>query len=484
MNLHSTLVDLIGARHVVVDPAEIAPYLSDHRQRFVGRAAAVVRPATTGEVAGVVRACAAAGAPVVPFGGNTSLCGGATADDPRAVVIDLRRMHAVRSIDPVGRTIVVDAGCTVGAVRDAARAAGCSLALSFGAEGSATIGGAVSTNAGGVNVVRYGMVRRQVLGVEVVLADGRVLDDLRTLHKDNTGYALSQLFVGAEGTLGVVTAVALHLNGPVAERVVALLDVPDLPAALAVLGTVRSASDDRLTSFEVADRAALDLVERHCPEVAVPLAPRSWAVLVELSSARTRSDVADVLERALGVCAAEGTVDDAIVAPSEHAAAELWRLRDAVPEAERRAGGSIKHDVSVPLPAVPDLVDRCRREVQRVAPGASTVVFGHLGDGNAHLNVVGVPPEGESAVTQAVLEVVHDLHGSFSAEHGIGRSKREALLRYRDPVALEVMITLKHALDPTGIMNPGVMLPGPNPPAGAGTARRVSGEPAGAQPSR
>ncbi len=463
MRLQEALVGIVGSPHVLTDPAEIEPYVTEQRQRFVGRAAVVVRPGSTDEVARVVAACAATGAPVVPIGGNTSLCGGATADDPNAVVVDLRRMNAVRAIDPVGRTVIVDAGCTVAAVRDAARAVGSSLALSFGAEGSATIGGAVSTNAGGVNVVRHGMVRRHVLGLEVVLADGRVLDDLRSVHKDNTGYALSQLFVGAEGTLGVVTAVALHLSGPVADRVVALLDVPDLSAALSVLGQVRSASDDRLTSFEVVDRAALDLVERYCPEVAVPLAPRAWAVLVELTSSRPRSDIADVLERAVGAGAAEGTVDDAIVAPSEQAAAALWRLRDAVPEAERRAGGSIKHDVSVPLPAVPELVMRCRQEVTRLAPAATTVVFGHLGDGNVHLNVVGVAPEGELAVTDAILAVVHELRGSFSAEHGVGRLKRDALLRYRDPVALDVMNALKRALDPAGTMNPGVMLPGPGP---------------------
>ena len=464
MSLVERLVRAVGPAHVLTDDADMAPYTEDWRGRYRGRPIAVVRPAHPGQVAAVVAACSEAGVAVVPQGGNTGLCGGATPISGE-VVVDTRRLNRIRGLDAENNTLAVEAGCPLQAVQEAAAAADRLFPLSLAAEGTATIGGNLATNAGGVQVLRYGNMRDLVLGIEVVLPDGRLWDGMRALRKDNTGYDLKQLFIGAEGTLGIVTAIVLKLFPRPRVTATAWVAVADPSRAVALLGRLRSRTGDRVTAFELVSRVSLDLVLAHIPGCRDPLARRyPWQVLVELSDTLEtplRETLADVLEEA----ALAEEVADAVVASSEAQAAALWRLRESVSEAQKREGLSIKHDIAVPVSRIAQFIERADAVLAAAFPGVRIVCFGHVGDGNLHYNQSRPADEDEGefiAHTAAVNRIVHDvvaeLGGTISAEHGLGQLKREEILRYKSPVEMEMMRAVKRALDPRGLMNPGKLL--------------------------
>lgn len=462
------LREIVGPANVFTEDVDTAPFLTDWRKRYRGRAQAVVRPASTADVARVVQACAAAGVPMVPQGGNTGLVGGATPDmDGRAVLISLQRMTRVRAIDTDNDTITVEAGCVLQGVQQAARAAGRLFPLSLAAEGSATIGGNLSTNAGGTQVLRYGNARDLTLGLEVVLPDGRVWDGLRGLRKDNTGYDLKQLFVGAEGTLGLITAATLKLYPlPRAQRT-ALAAVASLTAAAQLLNRIRAAAGAALTAFEVMSAVCLRSVARELPGVRLPLAPESsaWFALLELSDVEGEEHATAMLERTLGAALEDGEATDAVVAQSVAEAQALWRVRESIPEAQAKLGGNVKHDIAVPVSRVAEFVAATDAALKAQFPWIQPVVFGHLGDGNLHYNmgaVDGTPLvrvfEQEAAINAVVHPAVAAYGGSISAEHGLGQLKREENRRYKSTVELDLMRAIKTALDPRGLMNPGKLL--------------------------
>ncbi|GAB1459825.1 FAD-binding oxidoreductase [Thauera sp.] len=465
--LNARLRAIVGAAHVLETEADMAPFLSDWRGRYHGRARAVVRPRDTAEVAAVVAACAQVGVAMVPQGGNTGLCGGATPlADGAAVVISLARMNRVRALDPDNDTLTVEAGCTLAAVQEAAQAAGRLFPLSLASEGSCRIGGNLSTNAGGVQVLRYGNTRDLVLGLEVVLPDGRVWDGLRGLRKDNTGYDLKQLFIGAEGTLGIVTAAVLKLFPAIRSRATAWVAVPDPRAAVRLLGMLRAACGDRVSAFEIVGRTALGLVLRHIPGARDPLAGApAWTVLVELSDPAVDAPLDDQLQAVLGEAFAQGLAGDVAVAASGAQAQALWALREDISEAQRIEGVSIKHDVSVPVSRIPDFLERASEALAARWPDVRVVAFGHIGDGNLHYNLSKSVADDNAAFvarTPEVNRIVHDLvcelGGSISAEHGLGQLKREEVLRYKPALEMELMRRVKQAFDPAGLMNPGKVL--------------------------
>jgi FAD/FMN-containing dehydrogenase len=451
----------------VVAPDAAAPLLRDERALYRGAAALVVRPASTEECAAVVRVCHDARLGIVPQGGNTGYCGGATPfDGERQILLSLARMNRMREIDSAGLTMTAEAGVVLARAQEAAREHGLLFPLSMGSEGLAQIGGALSTNAGGVAVLRYGTMRDLVLGIEAVLPNGDVLSELKALRKDNTGYDLKSLFVGAEGTLGVVTAAVMKLFPTPRSRATAWAAVASVAAACRLLGHARCESGDEVVSAEYVSRRSLELVLRHVEGARDPLgAPAGHYVLLELASADADDTLRARLVRALEAGLAAGDVRDAVVSESEAQRRSLWQLRERVPEAERRAGGSVKHDVSVRISRLPDFIARAEAELGKIAPHRLSI-YGHIGDGNVHLNVL--PPAGESieafraAFGETFSERVHDLAagfgGSFSAEHGVGLLKKRQLERYESPAALELMRAVKAALDPHGIMNPGKLL--------------------------
>ncbi len=459
--------DVVGDKGWVSDPAGMEPYLTDHRGLYRGRSPAVVRPATTEEVAEVVRLCGEAGVAIVPQGGNTGLVGASVPHEHgREILLSLGRLKSIREVDARNDTLTAEAGCILAEVQAAAAEADRLFPLSMASEGSCQIGGVLSTNAGGTAVLRYGTARDLVLGLEVVLADGRVLDMLTGLRKDNSGYDLKQLFVGAEGTLGIITAAVWKLFPRPRQIETALAAVRDLEAMIELLVRARAASGDSVTAFEMIPRLGVDLVLRHIPGTADPLDQRyDHYVLIELSSAQAEAPLARRLEDLLAGAMEDGLVLDTAIAASEAQRQDLWRLREAIPEAQGREGGSIKHDIAVPVSALPEFVARATGRVTREMPGLRVVAFGHAGDGNVHFNLT--QPEG--ADRAAFLEkweffnrIVHDLAvelgGTISAEHGIGRLKRDELARYRSATELELMRRLKSALDPKGIMNPGKVI--------------------------
>ena len=461
------LCAVVDTHHVITAATDMAPYLSDWRGRYHGAARAVVRPASTQELAAVVRLCVATGVPIVPQGGNTGLCGGATpAEDGRAIVVSLERMNRIRAVDGDNNTITVEAGCTLAALQEAALAADRLFPLSLASEGSCRVGGNLSTNAGGVQVLRYGNMRELTLGLEVVLADGRIWDGLRGLRKDNTGYDLKQLFIGAEGTLGIITAAVLKLFPAIGQRGTAWLAVPDPAAAIRLLGLMRSLCGERITAFEIIGRAALDLVLQHIPGARAPLeSDGDWSVLIELSDSSGAVDLAVELEAALGQALAQGLVDDAVIAHSLAQAQALWSLRENISEAQRLEGISVKHDIAVPVSRIPEFLERAQAMLLQAWPDIRIVAFGHIGDGNLHYNL-SKPVELENkdfiARTPELNRKVHDLvaalGGSISAEHGLGQLKRDELVRYKSDVELDMMRAIKQALDPAGLMNPGKVL--------------------------
>ena len=460
------LAAVVGPDHVLTADADVAPFLADWRGRYRGATRAVVRPGATAEVADVVRACAAAGTAIVPQGGNTGLCGGATPDATgHAVVLSLARMNRVRALDAANATITVEAGMPLAAVHEAAAAAGLAFPLSLASEGSCTIGGNLSTNAGGTAVLRYGNARDLTLGVEAVLADGSVFAGLRGLRKDNTGYDLKQLFIGAEGTLGIVTAAVLKLFPAPRTRVTALAAVASVERAVALLSRTQRALADRLTGFELMSAFSLALSRKHHQGAPDPLPGHPWYVLVQADDAAADAPLAARVEAALAAAIDAGAAADAVLAQSGEQAARMWALRENISEAQRREGPNIKHDISLPVSAVPAFMAACDAALARAFPGARLVVFGHLGDGNLHYNLSA--PEGivaDSFMDNAARanRIVHDLvahhAGSFSAEHGVGQLKRADLVRYKGDVELRLMRAVKQALDPRGLLNPGKVL--------------------------
>jgi FAD/FMN-containing dehydrogenase len=468
MGLVADLRRALSAGAVLGEPQEMAPYLVDWRQIYHGKALCVVRPRDTAEVAAAVRLAAASGTAIVPQGGNTGLTGaGVPLATGESILLSLERMDRVRAVDPANFTITVEAGCILQNVQAAALAADRLLPLSLGAEGSCRIGGNLSTNAGGIAVLRYGNMRELALGLEVVLPDGRVWDGLRSLRKDNTGYDLKQLFIGAEGTLGVITAAVLKLF-PLPRQHLTILAAPtSLDAALALLARLRAASGDGLTSFEMFPRVALDLAIAHVPGSFDPLARRHDPyLLIELAVGEAGSNLRSIAERALEAALGDGLLADAVLAESEAQAKRLWFLREAVVLAQASAGAGIKHDVALPLSALPAFLTEAKAAVEAALPGVVVYAFGHLGDGNIHFNLIQPPDMAAAdflARTGELNRLVHDitarLGGTISAEHGLGQLRREEIRRYKPAIEIEMMRRIKSALDPQGIMNPGKLLP-------------------------
>jgi FAD/FMN-containing dehydrogenase len=462
-----TLRDIVGLSHCLTADADMAPYLTDWRGRYTGRAQAVVLPADTRQVAAVMRACAAANCPVVPQGGNTGLCGGATPlGDGAAIVINLSRLRQIRHVDAANNAITVDAGVPLALVQAAAEEVDRLFPLSLASEGSCEVGGVISTNAGGVQVLRYGNTRELVLGLEVVLPSGEIWNGLRALRKDNTGYDLKQLFIGAEGTLGIVTAATLKLFPRPRSAVTAWLAVLDPAAAVGLLARLRGVAGDRVTAFELISRPSLELVLQHIPGARAPLeGVHPWYVLVELTDTQPGADLAGLLEAELERAIGDGAVLDGVVAATGTQAAALWSLRENISEAQKREGVSIKHDISVPVSAIPEFIARAGATLQACYPGIRIVAFGHAGDGNLHYNL-SRPSHDENAAfiarTEEVGRIVHDLvhalNGSISAEHGIGQLKRALMPQYKSAIELDLMRGIKALFDPQGLMNPGKVL--------------------------
>ncbi|HXE16390.1 MAG TPA: FAD-binding oxidoreductase [Stellaceae bacterium] len=461
------LKQIVGTRGYLDQPADIAPYLVEQRGLYRGATPIVLRPGSTEEVAAIVKLCAASRVPVVPQGGNTGLCGGGVPNENgRSVVVALGRMNRVRHLDPVDFTITVEAGCVLADIQNVADAADRLFPLSLGAEGSCQIGGNLSTNAGGVGVLRYGNTRDLCLGLEVVLPDGQVWNGLRGLRKDNTGYALKHLFIGGEGTLGIITAATMKLFPKPREVETAFLGLNRVDDAMALFARAREASGDQLTAFELIPRIGLDIAIKHVAGVADPLA-RSfpWYVLMEVSSSRQSSGLRGALEEFLAETMENGLIADGAVASSTAQARAFWRIREGLVEAQKFEGGGIKHDVSVPVSQVAKFIMRATKAVKDVLPEIRPVAFGHVGDGNVHFNLcepVGADSKKFLARWDEFARIVHDIvadmDGSFSAEHGIGRLKVEELAHYRSALELSLMRKIKNAIDPLGEMNPGKIL--------------------------
>ena len=458
------LAQIVGGEQLLSQPQDTAPYFIDWRKQYRAVAECVVRPSNTGEVSAVLKTCAQEGVAVVPQGGNTGLCGGSVPTGARReIVLSLARMNRIRALDTLNDTLTAEAGCVLADIQRAADAAQRLFALSLGAEGSCMIGGNLSTNAGGVNVLRYGNAREQVLGLEVVLPDGQVWDGLRGLRKDNTGYDLKQLFVGAEGTLGVITAAVLKLYPKPSASTTAWIAVASPARAVELLSQLRERLGERVTAFELVSRACLDAVVAKMPGTRDPFATAyPWYVLAQLADSGAPAALQALAEQALLDCAERGAIEEVALAHSEAQAQALWKIRESIPEAQFR---NVKHDVSVPVSRAPELIERASTTLEAAFPGVRIFVFGHIGDGNVHFNV----GMAEAAATEALIqrqgevnrivyEVVDALGGSISAEHGLGQLKREEIRRHKDPLELALMRSLKNAIDPRGLMNPGKLL--------------------------
>jgi len=461
------LIQALGKDAVITDPAGLEPWLADWRGVYKGSAQAVVRPGSTQQVADCLRLCNEHRVPVVPRGGNTGLCGGATPDaSPANVVLSLDRMNRIRSVDTIANTLVADAGCILGNLRRAAGEAGRLLPLSLAAEDSSQIGGNLATNAGGVNVVRYGMARELVLGIEAVLPNGEIFNGLQTLRKDNTGYDLKQLFIGSEGTLGVITGVALKLHPLVQVRSVVLAAVASPRQALELLSLVYGTCGARLQAFEFFTDECLDLVLDQVEGAQQPFAERHGGyVLIELADTADEQALQRLLEDVIGRALEDGLCHDAVVSASLAQLEALWRLREEISEAQRADGPHLKHDISLPIERIPAFIESAERRLRTVSPDCRLFIFGHFGDGNLHYNVS--RPGGadkawaaqwEGRVADAVFEEVAEYGGSISAEHGIGQLKRHAFHHHKDPQQIRLMLQIKRVFDPNSIMNPGKLL--------------------------
>ncbi|MBV6658003.1 MAG: FAD-binding oxidoreductase [Devosiaceae bacterium] len=463
----SSLTELLGASGVLADPADKAPYLREWRDLFIGEAVAVARPSNAQEVCSILRYAHETGTPIVPQGGNTGLVGGQTPDaSGRAIILSLARMNAIREIDPTGNTITVDAGAVLERVQNAAAEVERLYPLALGAQGSCTIGGNIATNAGGTGVLAYGNTRDLVLGLEVALPDGRLWKGLSSLRKDNTGYDLKNLFIGSEGTLGIVTAATLKLFPRPKGMLTAFLGLESPQQALAVFSRLQGLAGSGLTGFEIMPLEGLAFVLRHQPGARDPLETQyPWYVLAEISSGRSEEDAQALMMDGLEAALDAGEIVDAAIAQSLEQSNEFWAIRHGMSEVQKAEGASIKHDVSVPVAKVPAFLDEAIAAVLDMVPGCRPVPFGHLGDGNIHFNV-SQPVEMERQAFLDLWEPMNDrvhaivtaMDGSISAEHGIGQLKRDLLPGVKDPVALALMQTLKQAIDPKGIMNPGKVL--------------------------
>ncbi len=465
----ASLSDLAGvfSGKVLTAPDDVAPFLTDWRKLWRGKALGVVQPDTPADVAAVVRWCAANGVPIVPQGGNTGMSGGATPDDSgAAVVLSLARLNRIRAIDPVNDTITLDAGVILASVQAAADEAGRLFPLSLAAEGSCTIGGNLATNAGGTGVLRYGNTRELCLGLEVVTAQGELWDGLRGLRKDNSGYDLRDLFIGSEGTLGVITGAVMKLFPKPAARLTAFAALPDLDTALGVLGRFRGRFASQLTAFEVVSDTCLTLVEHHLPGARSPLEGRApWYGLIELSIQAGEDGLVERFEAVLAELFEEGAILDAALAGSEAQRLSMWALREGVAEAQSAIGKTVKHDIAVPISAIPSFVRQTDAAIRMRWPELVFVTFGHLGDGNLHYNFSPAPDADQAAFMgqQAAINlVVHDLvaahGGTISAEHGLGVLRRDEADRLKSPVEIALMRAIKSALDPQGLLNPGKVL--------------------------
>jgi len=460
------LRELIGADSLLTEPADIAPFLVDERRLYRGRAFAVALPRDAEQVARLVGWCNQHRIGVVPQGGNTGYCGGATPDESgRQLLLSLRRLNRIRTVDADNFSVTAEAGCVLASVQQAADAVERFFPLSLGSEGSCQIGGNLSTNAGGLNVVRYGMARDLVLGIEAVLPDGQLLQGLKSLRKDNTGYDLKSLLVGAEGTLGVITAATLKLWPKMRSSATAFIALATPEDALRLLGLLKAQAGERLSSFELLPRIAIELTTRHISGVTDPLGEvYPWYILCELTSAADEP-LSELLQHTLAEAAERSLLLDAAIATSERVRSAFWRLRETVPEAQRHAGSSLKHDISVPVAALPQFIHEASLWVRTHVSDGVLVCYGHAGDGNLHFNINCIDRERSQAflaqepvIRRAIHDLVAKFAGSISAEHGIGRLKREELQRYGSPVALGAMRAIKQALDPNGIMNPGKLL--------------------------
>jgi FAD/FMN-containing dehydrogenase len=463
---HEELRALLGADAVLTRAEEIEPFEIDHRRLYRGRALAVLLPRSVEQVAAITRWCNQRHIGLVPQGGNTGYCGAATPDESgRQLVLSLRRLNRIRALDAANYSMTVEAGCVLAQVQQAADAAERFFPLSLGSEGSCQIGGNLSTNAGGLNVVRYGMTRDLVLGIEAVLADGSVLPGLKSLRKDNTGYDLKSLLIGSEGTLAVITAATLKLWPRMRNSATALLALNSPADALALLGLLRSAAAEFLSSFELMPRIAIELAARYVEGVRDPFEhPYPWYILCELTSAGA-AGLDALLQETLALAMERSLLLDAALANSERVRHSFWHLREHIPEAQRRAGLSLKHDISVPVASLPDFIREASQWVSEHVPEGVLVCYGHAGDGNLHFNINRIESTPDAAllarepdIRRAIHDLVANYHGSISAEHGIGRLKREELQRYAAPAALTAMRAIKQALDPNGIMNPGKLL--------------------------
>ncbi len=471
MTLLSDLQSLLGFTHVLTG-ADAESYVQDWRRRYRGTALAVIRPGSTQEVADAVKLCLHHGVPLVPQGGNTGLCGGATPDDTgRAVVLSTARLTAVRNLDTDNDTITVEAGCILQAVQDAAANANRLFPLSLAAEGSCTIGDNLATNAGGTQVLRYGNTRDLTLGLEVVTAEGEIWNGLRGLRKDNTGYDLRDLYIGSEGTLGIITAATLKLFPRPVASCTALLTIDTIDHAVELLSRARTGFGAALTGFELMSGACLQAVVRLFPQQRLPFegpsAESPWFAVLELSDSESEAHARERFEAVLGEAVDAGLVDDAVIAANVAQSKALWHLRESIPLAEAELGKSVKHDVSIPISSIAGFVHKTNALLQARFPGVRHVIFGHLGDGNLHYNVANAPGQTEAellALQSEIYGVVHDsVHahsGSISAEHGVGQLKRDELPRYKSAVELALMRRIKRALDPQGLMNPGKVLQG------------------------
>ena len=468
----TTLLDairtVVGDRGLLTETSDTAPYSEDWRRLYQGRTSAVVRPGSTAELAAVVRLCAAVGTAIVPQGGNTSMVGGAVPnEDGSELVLSTARLNRIRELDTADMTLTIEAGVTLKAAQLAAAERGCLLPLSISSEGTAQIGGVLAVNAGGNNTVRYGNARDLVLGLEVVLPDGSVWNGLRRLRKDNTGYCLRQLFVGSEGTLGIITAAVLKLVPQPKEIAVALCGVKTPEAALSLFSRFQAHDAASISAFELMSGLGMSFVLKHIPGAVLPLETSApFYVLVELASPRPDAGLRGMLESVLEQALTEGTVQDAAIAESEAQRAAIWKLREEHSEAQKREGASVKNDVSVPVSKVPAFIRKATAACEALLPGVRVVPFGHMGDGNIHFNLE--QPIGsdaawflaqDHAIMDAVNDVVREYDGSFSAEHGIGKLKPYMMPDWRGGAELALMQRIKAAIDPAGIMNPGKVLP-------------------------
>lgn len=458
---HQSLIDIVGASNVLRSGDDLEPYVTEWRGVARGVTPLVLKPANTAEVSEILKLCNTHGIAIVPQGGNTGLCGGAVPDESgEQIVLNLSRLNDVRDVNPHNFSMTVGAGCILENLQALAAKHDRLFPLSLAAEGSCQIGGNLSTDAGGINVIRYGTAREQVLGLEVVLANGDVIDGLRALRKDTAGYDLKQLFLGSEGTLGVITAACLKLYPQPEQRVTALVSLVDPAGAIELLSRLRASCGDAIDAFELISAVAMSFLRRHRSDIPLPI-DSQWCVLIEVSGRNVEENLQSALMRGLD----EGLLGDAVIAKNSSEAADLWRLRHAISEVQKQEGVSLKHDVAVSIDRIPELLSRGDAMLNTLCPGARLCAFGHVGDGNLHYNVS--QPEGADAdafrsvgpeVTAALYRIVADLGGTFSAEHGVGSFKREWLQRFRTSQEMALMRTLKNALDPRGILNPGKVI--------------------------